>query len=400
MWWRRELQSIARAGTGIAIAITLSLAVAPEVRAEDFLTLAVPAREEAPSERHTRPFRGEDPAYLDAVLARIFPDGPPAGTEAQALAVMSYIAQVYPSGPPAQYNRTGAEALQTTPNLCGDKTLAMVALCRRLGIPARVVPMNNFSALSAHIAVEVWYDDGWRYMDPSYGAFFYTAESYDGSGHIPSMRALINDPELRRRPFFIGEDALWSGAYDPDTGFTPLPRDFTKEPWQSHTVAEALEKALSLSFPIDRAPDRPRSFPVVFDLTKESSIWRGEIDGDPHDLSNPPPSGGKAPRHYGTHYIGPGDLEHVYHTVVTRQPAGARVRVSYHFLRETPQAELEVIPLKDAVIVDIETEPMACHFEFTAQSDNAILLVLNRGPIILLDALHAGLPDASGEQGD
>ena len=370
--------------------------------ADNFLSLASPVFGDALADpaRYTAPFPGEESEHLDAVLAEVFPDGPPHDHGEAALGVMRYIAQVYPSGPPSQYNRTGATALQTTPNLCGDKSLGMVALCRRLGIPARVVPMNNFVALNAHIAVEVWYDGGWHYMDPTYGAFYYSEPSFDGSGRIPSMRELATDPELRQHPFFVGADSLWSGEFRPTEPFVALPPDFQPESWQPFTVAETLDRAMAQSFPIERAPDRPRSFPVSFDLRTESRLERGAIDGNPHDLSSPAAGGEEAPRYYATHFLGAGDMEHVFHTLTMRQPAGSRVRVSYFFVQDAPQAHLDLIELKGAVIALVETEPKAWHFEFTAQDELAILLVANRGPALLLDALHATRVDAPGEVGE
>lgn len=393
----RHFPLLSRSRIAVAVLCTVFAGIAA---AEDFLTRAAPILDEAAVDtaRYLAPFAGEDLAVLDETLAVIFPNGKPSSDEARVLSVLSYIAQVYASGPPAAYHKTGAAALGCNPNLCGDKSLAMAALCRRIGIPARVVPVNNFEAINAHIVVEVWLDGGWRFMDPTYGAFFYSQPVYDGAGTIHSARTLHLDPDARQYPFFIGEDRLWAGGYDPGASFVPLPPDFRPEAWQTFTAHETLQRVFARSFPVQRAPDRPRSFPVVFDLRTDTAQSWGSVNDNPHDLSGPPQVNGATPRFHGTHFIGPGDLEDVYHTVVVHLPApGTRVRLSYHLLHEVPTAPLEIIPLKDAIVDSITQDGRAHHIDFVAPGDLAVLLVINRGPALLLDALEATVLDPAVE---
>ena len=59
--------------------------------------------------------------------------------------------------------------------LCGDAALAFAAIVKRLGLSARSVQFyydDPGNVPDSHIAVEVSYDGGWHYFDPTFGVFW------------------------------------------------------------------------------------------------------------------------------------------------------------------------------------------------------------------------------------
>jgi hypothetical protein len=345
-----------------------------------------------PEERalYAEPLPNEQPAVLDTFLDRVIPPGEPRSGERAVLRISAYLSQVHPSGPPEYYMKTGAEVLQSGQNLCGDKATAAVALCRHLGMPARRVIFDNMVAIDSHTAVEVYYNNGWHFTDPSLGAFFYSRPSYDGGGEVLSLHELKANPQGERHAFFVGEARLWTGEHDPGYRFEPLAPDFKPEPWQAFSPAQAYEKAFSVAFPHFRTPEMMCSYPVEITVGEDGEAWLGQPDGSSSDLTHAGPRGGPFDRFSGTAILGQGDLTHVYHTVMLRTPGPGKYTLRYHFSQPQPWAQLAVIELKDVYLVDSAGDENGWTLVFRTQSDLALMLVVNRGGTAHLDAIRAG----------
>jgi transglutaminase superfamily protein len=69
--------------------------------------------------------------------------------------------------------------------VCGHAALTFAAIVKRLGLPARSVQFyfqDPGNVPNNHIAVEVFYDGGWHYFDPTFGLFW-----IDASGNALSI---------------------------------------------------------------------------------------------------------------------------------------------------------------------------------------------------------------------
>jgi len=334
--------------------------------------------------------KDEDVAVLDETLATIFQNAPPTLAEPSALRILAYIAQVFKSGPSPVYLKTGTAVLQakTNVNLCGSKALVMVALCRRVGFPAHRISMRNSVAIDEHIATEVHYDNAWHFMDPSFGAFFYTKKTYNGQGRILSLLELKTRKERAAHGLFVGASRLWKGVYDPAFAFEPVPPGFQPEPWQRFTVAEMYRRLFAESFPLMRSESGLVSMPIQFDLRAGPDLWIGRIDRDTTDARTKP-AGEPTPRFYGNHAIGNGDLGGAFHTLLIMAPRPGPCRITYHFPTPYPGASLTVIELKDVVVAATAQTPESWSVDCYVQDTEGILLVANRGPgALLVDAFH------------
>jgi transglutaminase-like putative cysteine protease len=69
--------------------------------------------------------------------------------------------------------------------ICGHAALAYAAIVKRLGLPAQSAQFyydDPGNVPDSHIAVEVLYDGGWHYYDPTFGVFF-----TDATGNVMSI---------------------------------------------------------------------------------------------------------------------------------------------------------------------------------------------------------------------
>ena len=342
---------------------------------------------EAGDQPYLTPFPGEDLATLDRALDEAFREVSSDNARDQALQVLRYVSQRFGSGPPTDYHKTGAAVLEGGPvNLCGDKALLLVALCRRLDLPARVVTFDNFQALPSHIAAEVYFEGGWRFLDPSAGLFFSDVAPGEGGGTIYSRAALKSRPERVADAFFVGDAALWSGTYRPEVEFVPLPAGYKKESWQPYTLPETYQLIFRRAFP--HATDRhdPVSFPIRMTLDGADTTWVGELDGASADCNAPAGPDG-APRYYGTHTIGQADLMNSFHTLLLEVPEPGDYRVTYHFLGASPDSAFEPEALADAYVRETGQTERRWFCEFRAQTTHPLLRIENTGAVAVLDAI-------------
>jgi hypothetical protein len=75
-------------------------------------------------------------------------------------------------GPPDVIAR---RALSMQAGICGHAAHTMMAILSRVGVRSRQVQMyysTPRARQNGHVAVEVYYDDGWRYLDPTWGSMY------------------------------------------------------------------------------------------------------------------------------------------------------------------------------------------------------------------------------------
>lgn len=90
---------------------------------------------------------------------------------------------------------TAESALEFGSGICGNAALTFAAILKRFGLPVRSVQFYYANGVDNHIAVEVFYDGGWHYFDPTWAAY------YEEGGRVLSIgeararanpRALLN----------------------------------------------------------------------------------------------------------------------------------------------------------------------------------------------------------------
>ena len=69
---------------------------------------------------------------------------------------------------------TADGALGAGAGICGHAALTFAAIVKRLGLPVRSIQF--YYGTNNHIAAEVFYDGGWHYFDPTYGAYYGTPD--------------------------------------------------------------------------------------------------------------------------------------------------------------------------------------------------------------------------------
>lgn len=112
------------------------------------------------------------PGLVDDLIAEAL-EGVPAGADAKTrmLNLVWYIHTHFVSGvPEPSYTTSGA--LRQRVAECGGSSLALQLAARRLGFATRGVGHFGVPRQGGHTAVEVYWDDAWHYLDPSFGAFF------------------------------------------------------------------------------------------------------------------------------------------------------------------------------------------------------------------------------------
>lgn len=337
---------------------------------------------------HLAPFPGEELAILDEALETIVGDVRTESDEFMALKVLRFVSQRFTSGPPSDYHKTGTSVLQGgRQNLCGDKAILLVALCRRLGLPARVITFDNFGALSSHIATEVYFNGGWRFLDPTAGLFFYSVDPYDGTGEIYSRKALAENPARTNSGYFVGDELLWNGRYIPESTFVSLPPGYRKEPWQPFTLLETYQRLFEFAFPHPDSRSELVSFPIAIEGDANGEAWVGVVDGNSTDCNASASSDG-APRYYGTHTIGQADLSNTFHTLMITLDRPGNYRITYHFTDHFPNAQLRPQALADAFVINHGRSGRVWHCSFRAQTNQPLLMIQNMGQVALLDAIH------------
>ncbi len=332
---------------------------------------------------------GENTQVLDGVLHMLFPTGAGAlSDEARALRILNYVAQVL-SGKLWVDARLGSEYLAQKGGYCVGAAHAFVSLCRRAGIPARTLSMENITVFRGHMTAEVFYDSTWHHMEPSYGLFFYTAEHYGGSGRIPAFKEVLAEPELRQ--YCLRVDApLWRGYFEEPKDWTPRPisADF-KAPESNEPLLGQYLTLFQESFPNVHGPETSASHPVRVDLTQVSEVWIGAKDGKDLDQYGVQSTDMKWPRHYGIRQIGKTREHNAFATCFVRLPGPGRFRVTLHFLApDTKHKGIGVVELLDVSVGRVESRPEQWRGEFLAKGSEAVFILAHQSGLSYIDAIH------------
>ena len=352
----------------------------------DSLDLAFTVPDTQDSEARFEFFRtlhkGEDTAVLDGVLERLFPGGVAEPGEAELLRVLSYVAQT--TRLEASGRHLGSQVLAEGHAYCYGMARAFEALCRRMGLPARINALHNFEWMQAHNMAEVYYGGAWHLFDPAYGTFFYTRPEYDGQGQIPSARALLSGRAAPDHVFQVCEK-LWTGSYDPDWKVRPFPKDFRYGQY-SFTVLELYAHVLARTFPFVQSELEMTSFPIDLDMGEKETLEIGKVDGDAMDTFGRLPNG-RYPRFYGTPFLGHMRLGPVFHTITIKASKPGRFRMTYHFLPGSRCEAMATVELRDVLIDACESGTDSWSAGFKLQSEEGLFLVINRRGAAYVDAI-------------
>ncbi len=325
--------------------------------------------------------QGENTTILDQTLSRIFTQPVANAGEREVIAALSYVAQVLKLKFSAQH--LGSAVLADGQAYCYGISRAFEALCRRLGLPARINSVHNFEYMQAHNMVEVFYDGQWHLFDPTYGTFFYDRDTYDGSGRIPAARELFSGSVSGQYAFMACEQ-LWTGFYVPGQVPRPLPADFRYR--GAFTLRELYDRVLSVGFPFIQSDMHASSFPVNIDMGEARLLTIGTVDGAVEDVEGRRDNA-SYPRYHGAAYLGYGSTGSVFHTVTIKSALPGRYKMTYHFMRGSQITNLGIIELRD-IIADKEVLLQTnWSLEFRLQSAEGIFLVVNRDGLAVVDAI-------------
>lgn len=88
---------------------------------------------------------------------------------------------------------TAASVLETQAGICGHAALTFAAIVKQFGLPVRSVQLWYPNG-DGHIAAEVYYDGGWHYFDPTFGAYYRDGKeilSIDAARTRPDGKSLL-----------------------------------------------------------------------------------------------------------------------------------------------------------------------------------------------------------------
>jgi hypothetical protein len=323
----------------------------------------------------------EDPKILDEALGRIFPKGANSPGESEVLGVLSYVSQMIRLK--SSVRHLGSEVLSDGQAYCYGFARAFEALCRRMGMPARINAVHNFEYMQAHNMAEVFYGGRWHLFDPTYGSFFYDRDGYDGKGQIPSARELFSGSVSGRHVFMVC-DALWTGKYDPASAVHPLADDFRYR--GMFTQRQLYDRILATAFPLVSSELSVSSFPITIDMGDRSQISIGAVDGKLEDVEGRREDG-TYPRYQGTGFLGLGVMGPAFHTVTFKAAAPGRFKMTYHFLPESRFDAVGTVELRDVIMERQETAKNAWSAWFRLQTTEGLFLVVNRRDAAFLDAI-------------
>jgi len=323
---------------------------------------------------------GENTDILDKTLSTLFPDGVTDPGETEILLLLGYVSQTLKLS--SSNRHLGSEVLAEGHAYCYGMARAFVALCRRMGMPARINSVHNFEYMQAHNMAEVYYDRNWRLFDPTYGVFFYDKETYDGTGSIPSARALFSGSVPDAHPFMISE-FLWTGQYAPGGFPKPLSDDFRYR--NAFTLRQLYDRVFSQGFPFVDADNRMASFPILIEMGAATTLSIGAVDGRTEDVEGRQENA-SYPRYHGEAYLGMGSTGGRFHTI-SIQAAPARYKITYHFMRGSHFHALDTIELRDIIVEKSMREDTSWSLWFRLQSEEGLFLVVNREGLAVLDAI-------------
>jgi hypothetical protein len=105
--------------------------------------------------------------------------------------------------------------------LCGDAALAFAAIVKQLGLGARSVQFyydDPGNVPDSHIAVEVSYDGGWHYYDPTFGVFY-----TDATGSVLPIRDVRAGSGTEQKDELTFTNLVENTFYGDDTWFVTDP---------------------------------------------------------------------------------------------------------------------------------------------------------------------------------
>ena len=327
----------------------------------------------------------EDVAVLDGVLQRVFEGRKPRLDEASVLEVLRYVSQTTK----LQYlnSARGSDCLAQGYGLGAGMAQALVALCQRMGFPARVNAFHNFGFMQGYNGAEVYYDGAWHFFDPTCGAFFYTEPEYNQQGRVPALRELLVNPALRQQAFMVSEPtALWTGNFDPKAGLRPLARDFVYGLYKFN-LGELYDQIFSKSFPVAESNQVTASYPMDVDLRARDEVWVGAVDGDPLDMAGKQPDG-RYPRYHGVLSVGPtrfGGAANLV-TLLVREPG--LYRITYCLAGESTAEGMSVTELRNVVAARTAATETTWSVEMYVQDTEGMLLITSPGKKVYVDAIH------------
>jgi transglutaminase-like putative cysteine protease len=105
--------------------------------------------------------------------------------------------------------------------LCGDAALAFAAIVKQLGLGARSVQFyydDPGNVPDSHIAVEVSYDGGWHYYDPTFGVFY-----TDATGNVLPITDVRAGSGTEQKDELTFTNLVENTFYGDDTWFVTDP---------------------------------------------------------------------------------------------------------------------------------------------------------------------------------
>ncbi len=324
----------------------------------------------------------EDLALLDTHVHNALGAAAPAQDEQTAFALLGYVSQRLKLGPCKA--RTATEYLQEGQGFCTGFATVFTALSQRAGFPARMNSFNNIELMQGHNAVEVYYAGAWHFLDPAFGAFFYSLPDYNGQGTIASLHELLTEPAARRHLFLVTTH-LWEGECLPAAPPVPAPEDYLVKRY-GYSLAGFYDRVFSVSFPTAESGDVACSYPMDAHLEQQTELWIGNVDGQVEDVFEKQPDG-RYPRFRGASHLGKTRYQTAYHTLTLYTSGPGEYRVTYHFSGGQHDA-LGVIELKNVVVKTVSETADTYSILCRVQAQEATLLVVNRKGQAYVDALH------------
>ncbi|MBX7257749.1 MAG: hypothetical protein K1Y02_15415 [Candidatus Hydrogenedentes bacterium] len=230
---------------------------------------------------------------LQASLAEVFSlSSGTLSSEQRALEILAYVTQkMYLSEPETRTKElrlnevpwhTGSFWLSQGWGNCYYRSLAFVSLCRAAGLPARVVGLPNMD----HVMAETYFDGAWHLLDPTYGFFYYTHDTYDGDGKILSLRDLrVSGNPLS--PLFKVSDDIWIGDFRAGAIVSPVPDSWSSpNAWPvTNGWMDYYRTGPLITFPCSTPyfAGFSRARPLRFDFADGDSLQVGTPDGNVSD---------------------------------------------------------------------------------------------------------------------
>lgn len=227
------------------------------------------------------PEAGDVPAMVDEILRSAL-EGVPgdADDKTRMLHLVWYIHTHFVSGTP-EPSYTTRRAIEQRTAECGGSSIVLQLAARRLGFATRGVGFFGVPIQVGHTAVEVYWGDGWHYLDPSFGAFF----TDDGTlgGDILDIETVLRHRDVSSANAFypnaegrLGKDYT---AAKPATLAEMFHKRQTDMPWSGDYVL-FLPNTLAATV---YGPASLLETRYAFEVT-QASIRIGEADGGIDDV--------------------------------------------------------------------------------------------------------------------